>query len=202
LDGRRAGAGAAAGAGRGMTGRAVLAAVAILVSAAAPPAGVPPGPAATDKLLAALKSAPNAEMAGMIEAKLQEAWHDQATAAVQMLVDHAGQSVQGGKMQDALQDSDAAITLQPGLADLYRRRAEIRFALGDDRGTFADLAQAISREPRLVPAWADLSRFAEARHDNKRALEAWRKVLELDPKTEGGAKRVERLQHLLNGEPI
>jgi hypothetical protein len=33
-------------------------------------------------------------------------------------------------------------------------------------------------------------------------LSAWQKLLELDPKTEGGGKRLERLQHLLHGEPI
>jgi tetratricopeptide (TPR) repeat protein len=105
-------------------------------------------------------------------------------------------------MDDALADCDAALVLQPDLADLWRRRAEAKFGLGDDRGAFADLAQALTREPRLIPAWADLSRFAEARKDQKRALDAWRKVIELDPKAEGAAKRLDKLQHAVNGEPI
>jgi tetratricopeptide (TPR) repeat protein len=173
-----------------------LACAAYVVLAAAAPAP------ATDALLAALKAAPGPQEASVLEARLQGAWHDQASAAVQELADHAAQLGAAGKMNDALADADAAIVLQPELGDLWRRRAEVKFALGDDRGAFADLAQALSREPRLVPAWADLSRFAEARHDPKRALAAWRKLLELDPKTESGAKRTERLQHLINGEPL
>ena len=171
------------------------------LSAAAPV--VPAAPAApADRLLDELHAAPDAARAGMLEAKLQETWHDQATPAVQMLMDHAEESAARGRPADALADSDAAIVLQPGLADLWRRRAEAKYGTGDERGAFADLAQALLRERRLIPAWVDLSRFAEARHDNKRALEAWRKVLELDPQTEGGGKRLERLQHLVNGQPI
>jgi tetratricopeptide (TPR) repeat protein len=175
-----------------------LAAAAFCLCAAAPT----PPPKHADALLAELKNAPDAQMAAAVEAKLQQAWHDEATASVQMLMDHAALAGQNGKMDDALADSDAALVLQPGLADLWRRRAEAKFGLGDDRGAFADLAQALSREPRLIPAWADLSRFAEARKDNKRALDAWRKVIELDPKGEGAAKRLDKLQHAVNGEPI
>jgi tetratricopeptide (TPR) repeat protein len=173
------------------------AAAALVVMAASPPAA-----SGTDRLLAALKTAPDSQAAGDLENRLQTAWHDQATPSVQLLSDHAAQSAASGKVNDALADADAALVLQPELADLWRRRAEVKYALGDDRGALADLAQALTREPRLIPAWADLSRFAEAHHDAKRALSAWQKLLELDPKTEGGGKRLERLQHLLHGEPI
>jgi tetratricopeptide (TPR) repeat protein len=160
------------------------------------------GPTSTDTLFAALANAPNERVASELETRLQEVWHDQATPAVQMLIDHAVLAAAHDKQKEALADSDAAITLQPELADLWRRRAEARFGAGDDAGAVADLAQALSREPRLIPALADLSRYAELRHNDKRALEAWRKVLELDPKTEGGQKRLDRLQKKVNGEPI
>jgi tetratricopeptide (TPR) repeat protein len=172
---------------------AILSLTTLAQAAPAPP---------TDRLLDALRAAPDAARAGTLEAQLQETWHDQASPAVQMLMDHAAQSAANGKPADALADSEAALVLQPALADLWRRRAEAKYGVGDETGAFADLAQALLRERRLIPAWVDLSRFAEARHDNKRALEAWRKVLELDPQTEGGSKRLERLQHLVNGQPI
>ena len=201
MDGRGAGAGGTAAQAGAM--RRIVTGLAMLLCAAAPaPPAQPPPPSATDRLLAALKAAPDPQAAGVLEAKLQLAWQDQATPSVQILLDRAAQSANGGKLDDALADADAALTLQPDAAEVWRRRAEIRFAANDDRGAFADLAQALTREPRFIAAWADLSRFAEARHDPKRALAAWRKMLELDPKTDGGQKRLERLQHLVNGEPI
>ena len=86
-------------------------------------------------------------------------------------------------------------------ADLWRRRAESRSALGDDRGAVADLAQALSREPRCFPALADLSQFAESRDDFKRALTAWQKLMDMDPKAAGGDVRLKRLQHKVMGQP-
>ena len=185
---------------------AVLPVLVLALSAAAPLPGRPAAhrdaPGATDRLLDQLKAAPDAQAAGALEARLQAAWQDQASPSVQILLDHASAEAGGAKLDDAVADADAAVTLQPDAAEVWRRRADVRFAAGDDRGAFADLAQALTREPRFIAAWADLSRFAEARHDPKRALAAWRKMLELDPKTEGGQKRLERLQHLVNGEPI
>ena len=172
----------------------MCAALALLLCAAAP--------AQTDELLAALAVAPNQQAATAVEQRLMAAWHDQATPAVQLLMDHAMQAAASNHLKDALADSDAAIVLQPELADLWRRRAEARYAAGDENGAISDLAQALSREKRLVPAFADLSRYAEASGDSKRALAAWKKVLELDPKTEGGKKRLDRLQKKVNGEPI
>jgi tetratricopeptide (TPR) repeat protein len=153
-------------------------------------------------LMAALAVAPNEQIAADLEQRLQAAWHDQATPSVQLLMDHAVIGAHTNHLSNALADSDAAIVLQPELADLWRRRAEFRFASGDEKGAIADLAEALSREPKLVTAFADLSRFSEARNDNKRALAAWKKVLELDPKTQGGKTRLELLQRKVNGEPI
>jgi tetratricopeptide (TPR) repeat protein len=170
-------------------------AIALLLLAAA----APTQPA---DLMAALAVAPNEQIATDLEQRLQAAWHDQATPAVQLLMDHAVIAAHTNQLKDALADSDAAVVLQPDLADLWRRRAEVRYATGDEKGAVADLAEALSREPRLMTAFADLSRFAEARNDNKRALAAWKKMLELDPKTPGGKARLERLQKKVNGEPI
>jgi tetratricopeptide (TPR) repeat protein len=121
---------------------------------------------------------------------------------VQILMQQAARKQAAGHGADAVQDADAAIVLQPDLADLYRQRAELRFATADENGAIADLAQALSREPRLIPALADLSHLAETRHDYKRALAAWQKLLELDPKTNHAQARLDLLQRKANGQPI
>jgi len=159
-------------------------------------------PVDTAPLFAALLAAPTTAAADMVEAKLQAVWHDQATPSVQLLIDQAAQKIATGHAKDALADCDAAVVLQPDLADLWRRRAEARMALGDEAGAAADLAQALSREPKLLPALADLSELAEAHHNYAQSLAAWQKLLDLDPKTEKGQARLERLRRRVNGEPI
>jgi tetratricopeptide (TPR) repeat protein len=177
-----------------MRPHAILAALGLLLAAAAP--------VDTEPLFAALKAAPTTASAEAVEAELQAAWHDQATPSVQLLIDQAADKILTGHAKEALADCDAAVVLQPALADLWRRRAEARLALGDEDGAAADLAQGLSREPRLIPALADLSRLEEARKAYPQALAAWQKVLELDPKTEKGEARLDRLRRRVNGEPI
>lgn len=178
-----------------MSRAALFLAVPLLAAAA------PESPPDTALLLAALAAAPDTRTAGEIEHKLEQAWYNQASPAVQILLDHAAMSVGHGQADAAVADTNAAVTLQPDLADVYRRRAEARYAAGDDKGAVADLAQALSRDKLMVPALMDLSRIAEAEHDNARALAAWKRVLELDPKTEGGEKRLDLLTRKVNGEP-
>jgi tetratricopeptide (TPR) repeat protein len=173
---------------------AALMALSLLLAAAAP--------VDTEPLFAALKTAPTTASAEAVEAALQVAWHDQATQSVQLLIDQAADKILAGHAKEALADCDAAIVLQPALADLWRRRADARLALGDEDGAAADLAQALSREPRLIPALVDLSQLEEARKSYKQALAAWQKVLDLDPKTQKGEARLDRLRRRVNGEPI
>jgi tetratricopeptide (TPR) repeat protein len=173
--------------------RALLAAAVLLLAAAAPD---------FEHLFAALKAAPGPAAAGAVEEQLLAAWHDQASPSVQILMDQAQGELAAGKAAEALANLDAALVLQPTVADLWRRRAEARSALGSDAGAAADLAQALSREPRLLPALVDLSQFAEGRKNYKEAVAAWERVLALDPKMEKGAARLERLRRKMNGEPI
>ncbi len=178
-----------------LVGRAGVGAclVALLTAAAPPP---------IDPMLDALKVAPNPAIAGELEARIIDAWHNQATAAVQLLEDHAVADVHEGKFRDALADADAALILQPDIADLWRRRAEIRFILNDDEGAYSDLAQALTREKRDFPALAALSRFAEARKDNAKAIDAWKKFLEIDPQAPKGQERLKTLQTKLQGQAL
>jgi tetratricopeptide (TPR) repeat protein len=175
--------------------RLALALSAALLTAAAPPDRAAP-------LFQALKSAGTEQQAEAIEARIIGYWHSLITPAVQLLLEHAQKAMLQQDRAGALGDLDAALDLQPDQAELWRLHAEARFANGDDRGAFADLAQALSREPRCFPALADLSRFAESRDDNTRALSAWQKYLDLDPKAPNGGKRLQTLQRKVEGQPL
>jgi len=153
-------------------------------------------------LLDALKIAPTEQQSEALEAQIILLWRAQITPAVQLLLEHATNALSHQDRGAAIADLDAALDLQPEQAELWRLHAEARFANGDDAGAFADLAQALSREPRCFPALADLSRFAEARDDFPRALEAWQRFLDIDPKAAHAAGRLEALQRRVSGQPL
>ncbi len=170
-------------------------ATALLLCAGAPADRIGP-------LFDALKSAPTEQQSEAIETKIALYWRSQITPAVQLLLEHASKAMTQQDRPTAIQDLDAALDLQPEQADLWRLHAEARFANGDEAGAFADIAQALSREPRCFPALSDLSHFAESRNDTKRALEAWQSFLQIDPKAPHGQARLEALQRKLSGEPL
>jgi len=149
-----------------------------------------------------LKLAATEQQSESIETQIVLYWRSQITPAVQLLLEHATKAVAQRDQAAAIQDLDAALDLQPDQADLWRLHAEARFANGDETGAFADIAQALSREPRCFPALEDLSRFAEARNQNKRALDAWQSFLRIEPKAPHGEARLEALQRKVSGQPL
>jgi tetratricopeptide (TPR) repeat protein len=178
-----------------MTRVPVLLAAALLLCAGTPPDRIGP-------LFDQLKSATTEQQSQAAETRIVLYWRSQITPAVQLLLEHATNAMDKHDLVNAIQDLDAALDLQPDQADLWRLHAEARFANGDEAGAIADIAQALSREPRCFPALADLSRFAEARNDPKRALEAWKNYLQIDPQAPHGAARLQALQRKLSGEPL
>ncbi|MBV9785660.1 MAG: tetratricopeptide repeat protein [Acidisphaera sp.] len=159
-------------------------------------------PPLLDQLLAALKVAPSEDIAANLEQRIREAWLNAGSPAVTLLMSRGLRDAQAGAQQEAEADFDAAIVLDPNLAEAYDRRAVTRFQQGDYAGAVRDIEEALKREPRDFIALQDLSRIAESRHDWAGAYAAWQKVLELDPKTPGGEMRLNELRRHAEGEGI
>jgi tetratricopeptide (TPR) repeat protein len=153
-----------------------------------------------DNMLAALKAAPNQEAAGTLEARIRELWLNAGSPAATLLMGRGMRDLQNDADDEALDDFDAVLALEPDLADAYYRRALARFHLGDYRGAVADIQATLKREPRHFAALMSLSRIAESRDDFRGALAAWKKVLELSPKTPDGQDRLKLLQKKALGE--
>ncbi len=159
-----------------------------------------PKRAELDAMLTALKVAPNEQAAATLEARIRERWMQAGSAAATLLMGRGVRDLQNDAADEAVDDFDAVLALEPNLADAYQRRAMARFRLGDYPGALADIEAALQREPRDFAALKTLSRIAEARNDYKGALAAWKKVLELSPHTPDGADRLKELQKKVLGE--
>jgi len=156
--------------------------------------------AATERLLDALKTAPDEQDAALIEAHVVELWLGDATPAVRLLMGRAAREEKAGAKADAIEDFGAVLALQPDLADAWRQRAEARMGAGDSAGAIADLGEAVRREPREFLAFRALARIAEARGNWKAAYDAWGKLLTFDPKTPGGARQLKEMRRKALGE--
>lgn len=156
--------------------------------------------AALDRLLSALRSAPNEQAAAPLEVQIKELWITAGTPAVTLLMSRGLRELKADANQDAIEDFTDAITLDPDLAEAYHQRAIARFAAGDTPGAINDIQATLQHEPRSFAALQTLSAIAEAQKDWKGAYAAWRKVMEIDPKTPGGETRLKDLRRRALGE--
>ena len=191
--------------GGGLPVRVSAAALALLAGAGlrtGPAAAQPASPqVVTEHMMTALREATDSTAASIIEAHLRVYLLKTATPAVTLLVERGNRELGADQAGEAVTDFSSAIDLQPELAELYRLRALARFQGGDYPGALHDLEQAVHVEPRDFVAFEDLSHMAETHGDAKGAYAAWKKLLELDPKTQGGEARLDELRRKAYGQP-
>lgn len=156
--------------------------------------------AALDQMLAALKAAPTEQDAAVLEARITQMWLEAGTPAVTLLMSRGLRDLQAGADQEAEEDFDSVLALDPDLPAGYDRRAIARYQQGDVSGAIRDIEETLKREPRSFVALRDLAHIAEARKDWRGAYAAWQKVLEIDPKTPGGQDKLKDLQRRAFGE--
>lgn len=86
-----------------------------------------------------------------------------------------------GDIQEAIACYDLAIELDPGNAEVYVRRAETRFTLGDPDGARADFEKAIRLDPDMADAYKGRATVLVVLTDFEAALADLDKAIQLDP---------------------
>jgi tetratricopeptide (TPR) repeat protein len=155
---------------------------------------------ALEKLLDALRTAPSEPAASALEDKIRQSWFEASTPAVTLLMSRGLRTSHAGAREEADAVFSDAIILDPNLAEAWHQRAIGRFQSGDSAGAVRDLQETLRLEPRHFDAWRTLERIAEAREDWKAAYDAWRHVLDIDPRTPNGEDRLKDLKRKAFGD--
>lgn len=180
--------------------RALLAALLLLPASAL--AQRRRGELSVDQLFEALKLAPTDEAARAVEAQIWQAWLQQGSPAVQLLMRRGMRHLHASALEDALEDFDAVIALAPELAEGWNKRATVYFLRGEHDNAARDIAETLAREPRHFGALAGLSQVHEARGDLVAALRAFEAALAIHPRLPGAEDRLKELRRKALGEGI
>jgi len=173
--------------------------------------GVENPPAATPKvdrahnidfLFQALKAAPDDETARLIEGRIWALWLVSGSVTTDLLMSRARTAIEQNDSDLAIQILDAIIELKPDYAEAWNRRATLYFEKHDYGRAMGDIAQVLAREPRHFGALTGLGMILEDIGDNKRALEAFRRALEVDPRLERVPEIVKSLTEKVEGRGI
>ncbi len=173
--------------------------------------GQPPAPprapaeqraAELDRLFEALRTASDEASASLIEHRIRALWGQQISPAAALLVRRGLRNLQAEEAAEAVEDFDAALTLEPGAAEAWLLRARALMSLGDRTAAARDLQEALRLEPRHFGALVALSELQSEAGNAPGALRSLEAALALHPKMPGGDARLRELRRQAEGDAL
>lgn len=155
-----------------------------------------------DRAFEALRSAPDEHGAAMVEHRIRMLWSQAASPSVTLLLRRGMRNMEANLPAEALEDFDAALTLEPGFAESWHLRAQAHARTGDPAAAARDLQEALRLEPRHWAALLSLSALQEERGDAAAALRSLEAALAINPRMPRGAERLREIRRNAEGDAL
>jgi tetratricopeptide (TPR) repeat protein len=155
-----------------------------------------------DFLFGALKAAPDEASAKHVEARIWALWLQTPSDTAALLMMRAKTAMDAQQMDIALKLLDAVVKLRPDYVEGWNRRATLFYLRNDYTHSLQDIEQVLVREPRHFAALAGLGMIMQDLGDEKRALDAFRKALAINPHLEKVPELVKTLSEKVEGRDI
>jgi tetratricopeptide (TPR) repeat protein len=155
-----------------------------------------------DFLFGALKAAPDEASAKHVEARIWALWMQTPSDTAALLMIRARAAMDAQQFDAALKLLDAVIKLRPDYIEGWNRRATLYYLRNDYAHSLEDIEQVLVREPRHFGALAGLGMIMQDIGDEKRALDAFRKALAIDPYLDKVPELVKTLTEKVEGRDI
>jgi tetratricopeptide (TPR) repeat protein len=149
-----------------------------------------------------LKVAPDEASAKHVEARIWALWMQTPSDTAALLMVRAKAAMDAQQMDVALKLLDAVVKLRPDYVEGWNRRATLYYLQNDYQHSLADIAQVLAREPRHFGALAGLGMIMQDIGDDKRALDAFRKAIAIDPYLDKVPELIKTLSEKVEGRDI
>jgi tetratricopeptide (TPR) repeat protein len=193
--------------------RSLIPAIA-LVAMAASPASAQPFSQPPDKLpklqrgqdldflFGALKAAPDADSAKAVEGRIWAVWMVSKSDTANLLMSRVRTAVDAKNLDLAVKLLDNIVVLRPDYVEAWNRRATVHFMRKDYTRSIEDIRQVLAREPRHFGALSGLGMIMQELGDDKRALEVFRKAVEINPHMQKLPDLIKSLTEKVEGRDI
>jgi tetratricopeptide (TPR) repeat protein len=155
-----------------------------------------------DFLFGALKAAPDDASAKHVEAQIWAYWMQTPSDTAALLMMRARAAMDAQQMDIAQKLLDAVVKLRPDYVEGWNRRATLYYLRNDYMHSLEDIEQVLVREPRHFGALAGLGMIMQDLGDEKRALDAFRKALAINPHLDKVPELVKALTEKVEGRDI
>jgi tetratricopeptide (TPR) repeat protein len=148
-----------------------------------PPDKLPKVPRGQDIefLFGALKAAPSPEAAKAVEGRIWALWMVSPSDTASLLMSRVRRAIEAKNIDLAVKLLDSIVVLRPDYIEAWNRRATLHFAQKDFTRSIEDIRQTLAREPRHFGALAGLGMIMQELGEDRRALEVYRKAIEINP---------------------
>lgn len=155
-----------------------------------------------DALYVRLKAAGDEEDAKGVAAAIERVWMRSGSDTADLLMTRAVAAMAGRDMKTAETLLDSLVSIEPDWAEGWNKRAMVRFHGDNIDGAMADLEHALKIDPRHFVALSGLAAILSKAGLDKRALDAYRRALDIYPHQPEIKKSVEKLQIEVEGRDI
>ena len=155
-----------------------------------------------DFLFGALKAAPDEASAKHVEARIWALWMQTPSDTAALLMMRARAAMDAQQLDVAQKLLDAVVKLRPDYVEGWNRRATLYYLRNDYQHSLQDIQKVLVREPRHFGALAGLGMIMQDIGDEKRALDAFRKALDINPHLEKVPELVKTLTEKVEGRDI
>jgi tetratricopeptide (TPR) repeat protein len=155
-----------------------------------------------DFLFGALKAAPDEASAKHVEARIWALWLQTPSDTAALLMMRAKAAIDAQQVDVAQKLLDAVVKLRPDYVEGWNRRATLFYLKNDYAHSLEDIEQVLVREPRHFGALAGLGMIMQDLGDDRRALDAFRKALAINPHLEKVPELVKVLTEKVEGRDI
>ena len=146
-------------------------------------------------LIRALRD-PDERVRGTAEEALWAVWSRSGDARVDQLLRRGVSEMNGEHFGEAIATFTRIIELKPDFAEGWNKRATVYYLAGDYRHSLADCDEVIKRNPQHFGALSGYGQIYLQLDQPERALEYFRRALEVNPNLDGVQATIDRLETL------
>jgi tetratricopeptide (TPR) repeat protein len=155
-----------------------------------------------DFLFEALKVAPDDASAKAVEERIWARWIVSGSDTANLLMSRVKTAVEAQDLDLAIRLLDATIEFKPDYIEAWNRRATLYYMKKDFGRSLSDIQQVLAREPRHFGALSGLGMILQDIGDEKRALDVFRRALEIHPHLQRIPDLVKTLTEKIEGRDI
>lgn len=153
-----------------------------------------------DELFALLATAQDEQAAKRTSDVIEQLWLVPSSPTVSVLIERAARAAGEKRVDVAQKLLDSAVKMAPDYPEVFLRRAYLHHSQNDVRSALGDVRRALALEPNHFKALEALGQMLKEIGQQKAALAAFRKLLEVHPFWPGAKAAMDELVRDVEGQ--